>query len=467
MTRPAVKPHSLIRRTMLIVLTAELLCALAFAGTALWHERVARLHAFDEMLQGRSDSLLGAIQDAEDPADNVTIDPTELRLPGSDVYAVYNLGGRLLGASKDAPAELIERRQKGFSTRASGLGAYRVLERNGMRVIDRAETGGVGLRRPVTIVYAAPRARLWRQVLVAAKFYMLISLGLLALTAALLVVLLRRELRPIEELAAQASGLSTSALHFEAPGAALRVSELAPLARTLSTAMDSVRQAFDKERRFVSDAAHELKTSVAVVRSTIQVLTMRPRSAEEYATGLDRLLRDNERVEDLVSRMLTLARMEQQGEREAMQIDLGEAARSTLNKLAPFAEARSVGLTLDADTGARVRLSPEEADVLIGNLVVNAVQHSAARSTVQIQVKRADGAALLSVRDTGAGIAPEALPHIFERFFREDPSRSRDTGGAGLGLAICESIVRAAKGKIWMKSAPGIETVASVSFSLV
>jgi signal transduction histidine kinase len=462
-----VNSQSLIRRTMSLVLTAELLCAIAFSGTALWHERRSRMRALDVMLQGRSDSLLGAIQDAEDPDDNVTIDPVELRVPEHDTYAVYNQGGRLLGSSKDVPDMLIARGHAGFSDRDANGRTYRVLERDAMRVIDRAENGGVGLRRPVTIVYGAPTGQVHHEIVEAARFYVLVSLALLGVTATLLALSLRRVLSPIEELAVRAGQVSKTALHFEAPASALRVKELAPLAQTLSDTIASLRKAFEHEQRFVGDAAHELKTAIAVVRSTIQVLSMRSRSNEEYTQGLERLLQDNQRVEDLVSRMLTLARMEQSAETDPVAIDLGEAVHMTLENLASFAEARSIAVKVETAPGIRVNLTSEKAEVLLSNLIVNAVQHSTGGSEVKVELLRDTNTAILRVRDTGKGIAASALPHIFERFYREDSSRSRETGGAGLGLAISKSIVQSASGTISVESTPGVETIVKVSFTLV
>jgi signal transduction histidine kinase len=451
---------------MLVVLSAELFCAIAFSGTAMWHERRARLRAFDVMLRGRSDSLLGAIQDAEDPDDNVTIDPVELKVPGVDVYAVYNLGGRLLGASKDAPGELTSREENGFSNRTWNGRGYRVFQRDAMRIIDRPENSGVGLRRPVTIMYAAPTEHLWHGIVEAASFYVVASVMLLAITAAFLVVSLKKILHPIEELAVHAGNVSKDSLYFQAPGSALRVRELAPLARTLSETINSLRKAFENEQRFVGDAAHELKTAVAVVRSTIQVLMMRSRSREEYTEGLERLLEDNQRVEDLVARMLTLARMEQESDVEAAAADLGETVRAVFENLASFAEARSVTLRLEAEAGILVPLSAEKAEILMSNLIVNAIQHSIEGAEVCVDMQMIGERAVVRVRDTGTGIATEALPHIFERFYREDSSRSRNTGGAGLGLAICKSIVQSVGGSISVESDPGVETVATISFSM-
>ena len=459
------KQASLIGRVMLVVLLAELLCAVALSGTALLHERWSRLHAFDVVLQGRSDSLLGAIQDVEDPNDNVAIDPAELSLPREDVYAVYSPEGRLLGQSGAAPAALTRQGRDGFSNRSVRGAHYRVYQREAVRVIDRAEHGGVGLRRPVIIVYAGLTNHIWHEVLEAAGFYVLVSLALLTLTAVAMLLLLRRVLQPIRELAAEASSVSLTSLHFRAPASALRVRELQPLAATMTAAIGNLRHALESEQRFVSDAAHELKTAVAVVRSTIQVLMMRTRPVEEYEAGLDRLLEDNVRVEELVARMLTLARLEEGEDTPVESADMGEEVLASLRRLASFAEAHSVELVKDIASGVPVPITPEKVDVLVSNLVVNAVQHSHRGGRVEVSVSLPEDGTMLRVRDYGSGISAEALPHLFERFFREDTSRSRETGGAGLGLPICKSIVEAAKGSITVDSHPGAGTTVLITFA--
>jgi signal transduction histidine kinase len=122
---------------------------------------------------------------------------------------------------------------------------------------------------------------------------------------------------------------------------------------------------------------------------------------------------------------------------------------------------------MEMDEGVDVVLAEEAVETLVSNLVMNAVQHSAAGGAVKVSVRVDDARrAVLQVADEGAGIAAENLPHIFERFYREDRSRSRETGGAGLGLAICKSIVEGAGGTIGVESGVGRGTKVTVSFAL-
>ena len=463
------RTHSLARRAILSVMLVELLCAMAFSSTALLHEWQTRLHGLDIEVRGRSDSLLGAIQDAEDPDDNVFVDPAELRLPDPDVYAVYNQGGRLLGSSQQASPLLIVRTGDGIRTvRANGR-TYRVLQREALRIIDREENGGVGLRRPGPLLYASPTTHMWHEVLEAATFYVLMSLALVGVTTAVLIYLLRWLLRPLKDLALAASEVRAAELAFVPPVSALRLRELKPLAEALSATISRLREAFERQHRFVGDAAHELKTAVAVVRSSIQVMGLRPRSVEEYRAGMDRVLADNERVETLVTRMLTLARFEERRNIQANPVNLTEEVRQSLMQLKSMAATYGVEIQSAMESDLFLRLEPDAIEVLVSNLVVNAIQHSPKGGVVFVSLRaeeRGSRNVVLEVKDAGEGVAEELLPHVFERFFRADRSRSRETGGAGLGLAICKSLVESANGSIEMLSEPGHGTVVRVVFSL-
>ena len=454
---------SLVRRAIAAVLVIEFICALAFAGTSIWHEWRARLRAVDVAIQGRADSLIGAVQDAEDPGAHVMVDPQEFRPPSSDVYAVYTPEGRLVGTSQHAPAELVSLTQNGVRSVDVDHHQYRVLQKNAMRIIDREETAGVGLHRPILVVYAVRIDNLWHEVREAVSFYVLMGVVLLCVTAAILVYLLRRLLTPLKELAEEASAIRVDSLAFEPPSSVLRVRELAPLAYALSSAISRLRLAFEKEQRFISDAAHELKTAVAVVRSTIQLLGMRSRSPEEYQRGLEQVLEDNQRVEELVSQMLTLARASERPEEQMIDVDLGEEVTSALKSIASIAMHKEVQIVPSLAHNVRAHLPQNAVQILVSNLVRNAVQHSPRGSEVCVAVRPEGLHTVLEVRDFGSGVAQENLPYVFERFFREDPSRSRETGGVGLGLAICKGIVESIGGTIELQSTRGKGTTVKVS----
>jgi signal transduction histidine kinase len=295
--------------------------------------------------------------------------------------------------------------------------------------------------------------RLWHQVFEATRFYLLLCLATVVITALLLVFLAQRLLLPLRELASAAGSIKPTSLSFEAPVSAVETTELRPLAEALQRMVSRVRQAFEAEKRFFHDAAHELKTAAAVVRSSIQVLDMKPRTVEEYHAGLDRLLQDNERLEVLISRMLELDRYESKTPDAKVQTSLVDQAEFVVEALRTYAESRNVRVAVKCQTDPKVNLAVEAAQTLISNLLMNAIQHSASGAEVRVSIADKDaGEAALVVEDTGSGIAPENQQRVFERFYREDKSRSRETGGAGLGLSICKSIVEGAGGTIGIES---------------
>jgi signal transduction histidine kinase len=180
------------------------------------------------------------------------------------------------------------------------------------------------------------------------------------------------------------------------------------------------------------------------------------------------VLQDSERLEDLISRMLSLARYEMNGGAATSETRLSAQADFIVDVLHPYAESRKVRVVLTHEVDPQVRLTAEAAQTLISNLLMNAIQHSLEGREVRINVAKNGGReAILLVEDTGGGIAPENLPHVFDRFYREDTSRPRDTGGAGLGLSICKSIVESAGGTIGIESESGHGTRITVHLAAV
>jgi signal transduction histidine kinase len=464
------KNWSLSRRLIATVLLVETLLALCTTGMALIYERHQHMRTFDVMLRGRADSLLGAVQDAEDEADNIMLAPKAIDLQNDDLYQVREPSGRILGQSPQWSSQLagqFREESHGHNFQFHGH-AYRGMVLRGIRQIDQ-EDGKPGISRPVIIDYAAPLAPVWRAVANAAKFLLLSNSCLLVVTGVAIFILLRRGMAPLQLLATEASAISPVSWEFKAPPEALAVKELAVLARALESAMRRLGSSIDQQRTFVNDAAHELKTAVTIIKSSLQLLDSRPRSLEEYRRGLESCLSDCGRLEELVQKLLTLARLEQTaGEPSSPnQTDLSEGVREIVSQLDSFAMLRGVALQLDLREKLHVPLPHEECETLIFNLVLNALQHTPSGGKVTLSATEENGEVRMTVEDTGEGIDAADLPFVFNRFYRGDRSRARTTGGTGLGLAICKAIVDAYGGRIELLSETGKGTRALVALPAV
>ena len=466
------KTRSLTRTLTTGVLAAELLCAALFSVVAVFHEMHDRSRAFDITLNGRADSLLGAVQDAEDPDDNVVVDQTELVLPPQDAYVVIMANGHVVGRSPSSSAALLAALSSHtspgyFNFKVDGR-HYRGLRKPGIRVIDRDENGGI--RRPVTLLYAAPTSHLWHQAVEAVRFYIIAGVLLLLLTGIIMAWFLRRSLSPLRELADRAARVSTSAWEFTPPGAALSTRELEPIATSIRALLLGLQQSFERQRQFTGDAAHELKTSIAVLKSSLQLLALRERTSAEYALAIEGLLLDTQRMEDLTHRMLTLARIEQAPANASASpletSDLAYILSMVAERLRPALELRHLSLQLPESPAAPTRIAAEDADVLCSNLLMNAIQHSSPGSSIPASLTADFANTRMIIADTGEGISPEALPHVFERFYRADASRSRISGGAGLGLAICKGIIDRCGGSITITSVLGKGTQVEVTLPI-
>jgi signal transduction histidine kinase len=454
-------------RLISAVLLIELLSAVLVILLALGYERHAHFRAFDVMLHGRADSVLGAVQDAEDPGLNVMLDLADLHVPPDDVYEVWDGRGHMLGRSANwqgSGGNAVPQHDGPFRLKLNGRD-YGLLLLHGSRIIDPGEPGG-GKLRPVTILYGAPTDRVWRAILGAVEFYAGGSLLLLAITGPLIAWLLHRGLLPLRQLAALAGEVSAQSWEFSPPASARETAELAPLTQALESTLQRLERSFNQQRTFVSDAAHELKTAVAVSKSSLQLLELKERTPAEYRAGLEHCLADTQRLEDLVAKMLTLARVENVPATVGApaRCDLAECVRRTVAQLQTVASLRGIDVAVRATEFCCVTLAADDCALVVENLLMNALQHSPERSQVVIHIASQDGAVELAIEDHGEGIEPRVRPFIFDRFYRGDPSRARSTGGAGLGLAICKAIVEKAGGTIALKSELGKGT--TVTFRL-
>ncbi len=299
------KRRSLRRRLIVTVLALECVLLAAFAVAMQIYLWRSHMHAFNEMVRGRADSLLGQVHDAEDPGDNVAIDAAALDLKTGDLWMARDDGGRVLAQSAGWNGEALSNFSPGGAAhdfRAGGK-LFRGLVLHGVRQID-ADANGPGIARPVTIYYAAPLEPVYKAMAQATRFLVVASLSFLVLTAGGLAWLLHRGLAPLDALSQAAAEITPRHPLFRAPGSARSTQELAVLAKALESATRRLGEAFLQQQVFVNDAAHELKTAVTIIKSSLQLLASRPRSTQEYARGLDNCMADCARMEDLVQRML-------------------------------------------------------------------------------------------------------------------------------------------------------------------
>src|ERR1035437_4137582 len=464
--RLALQHRSIAFRLIAAVLAVELASAILVVLLSFGYERHTHFRSFDVMLHGRVDSILGAVQDAEDPGDNVMLVKDDLHLPPDDIYEVYDAHQRLLGRSSNwqgVPPDIQAPAHGPFLRMNVNGHHYRVLRFHGSRIIDVAEPGG-GKLREFTILYGTPTEHVWEAIRGSVEFYAAGSILLLLVTGPLIAWLLHRGLLPLRQLAALAGEVSVDAWQFSPPASAHLTPELAPLTQAIENVLSRLERSFVQQRTFVSDAAHELKTAVAVIKSSLQLLGMRKRTPQEYQAGLERCLADSLRLEDLVAKMLTVARLESAVPTSGPQptADMAECLRLTVDQLATFAALHGIRISVAAPATVAVPISAEDCSLLLSNLLLNALQHSPPASEVEVRLTHIAEFVELVIEDHGEGINPEALPHVFDRFYRGDPSRTRTTGGTGLGLAIVKAIAQRAGGSIAIASQPGQGTTVTV-----
>jgi len=274
-----------------------------------------------------------------------------------------------------------------------------------------------------------------------------------------------RAIRPIEEIGATALKIAAGDLS-QRINVADTDSELGRLARVLNSTFSRLEAAFAHQARFTSDASHELRTPVSVVLTQTQSALARERNPAEYREALEACQRAAQRMRKLTQSLLALARLDAgQDPMRREPLDLARVTRECVEMVRPLAAERGIELRCDLPAmpcaGDAERLSQ-----VATNLLSNAIQFNHPGGEVRISTRAENGVAVLTVADTGEGIPAQDLPHIFERFYRVDQSRSAVHGGTGLGLAISKAIVDAHSGTIAVSSQPGAGSTFSVKLPL-
>ena len=268
-------------------------------------------------------------------------------------------------------------------------------------------------------------------------------------------VLVKRALSPVDKIAASSERISSQNLSERLP-VPRTGDELERLSVALNHMIERLDEAFQYSRRFVADASHELRTPLTVLRGEIESFVEEPQLSAEWRERLGSALEEVERLANIVEGLFAISRLDAgEAQAEWVRFDLAQLAAGTADQMFLLAEDKKIGLACTAPKGVWVEGDRARLKQVVVNLLDNAIKYTADGGEIAMTVGTIDSKAFLEVTDNGIGIPPEALPRIFDRFFRVDKARSRDLGGAGLGLSIVKSICAAHHGRVEASSTPG------------
>jgi heavy metal sensor kinase len=280
----------------------------------------------------------------------------------------------------------------------------------------------------------------------------------------------RRALEPVDEITRTAGEIGAYNLSERLP---IRKAgdELDRLSTTLNSMFARLEAAFRQITQFTADASHELRTPVAIIRTTAELARTKPRSPEEYRKALDGILTESERTSRLIEDLLLLARADAGADNMVQEpTSLAECLRDAVAEVRILAEHK--GVSLEAAEPAECTVTGDQQSIrrLLLILLDNAIKYTPAGGKVTVHLNLENSiqrpAAVVEVRDTGVGISADDLQHVFERFYRAAKDRSRNTGGAGLGLSIARWIAEKHGGEISAESSPEMGSVFRVRLPL-
>jgi len=275
-----------------------------------------------------------------------------------------------------------------------------------------------------------------------------------------------KALEPVAELAGAAREIVVSHLDRRLPVRGTD-DELDHLATEFNETLARLEKAVGEMKQFTASISHEFRTPLAVLRGEAEVALMQASSSEHYRRVLASQLEEFEKLTRMINQLLTLARAES-GDVEIADesVDLSVMTPALAEQLQPVASAKDVSLTWNCEPNVKVIGDASWIERIILNVVDNAIKFTPSGGHVEVRVSDGTENAVLEVRDDGIGIPPEALPHIFERFYRADPARSDRADGAGLGLSLVKWAVDQHHGSIRVESGLGKGTRVAIRIPL-
>lgn len=261
-------------------------------------------------------------------------------------------------------------------------------------------------------------------------------------------ILINQALAPVQKLIVAAQAITLHHLDKRLP-LVNTGDEIERLSNTLNRMIERLEKSFQINSRFAADASHELRTPLTIIHGELEAMLLKKTLPQETRETLDSLFEETGRLSKIVAGLLSLSRLDSgEAQMERVKFDLAELAATTAEQMCLLALEKEITLSCDANDHVKVEGDRSRLKQVIVNLLDNAIKYTPPRGQISLLVKTSNSKALLAVSNTGMGIPETALPHIFERFYRADETRSRAVEGAGLGLSIVKSICNAHGGRI-------------------
>ena len=240
--------------------------------------------------------------------------------------------------------------------------------------------------------------------------------------------------------------------------------ELTVLGDEFNDLTERLQTSEQKRRRFVSDASHELKTPLASIKLLTDSILQNEMDNETIREFVGDIGDEAERLNRMTEKLLSLTKVDGDPEEECEIIPMAPTIRRVVRRLSGIAQKSGITLNLNLEDDTAILILEDDLYQIVYNLIENGIKYNIPGGMLSVNLSRDDDNAYLEVKDTGMGIPEDAIPHLFERFFRVDKARSRQSGGSGLGLAIVRAIVQRSRGEITVSSTLGQGTTFTVTF---
>ncbi len=428
-----------LRTRLLVWHTAIVTMVVAiFGGTVCYLVWRTGLADVDAELDARAQTISGALRPAGRGTFDFTLAPAD-SASGTIYHILWTLDGTPIDWSEEGETV----------PRPSAPGTR---TRDGRRELTVHSAGGA------VVLVGRSLADLQREVWSLAALLLAAGGAVLALSLIAGWLFAGRALSPITRISGTARRMMQGDLSARIPAERVET-ELGQVVGALNGAFDRLQASLDRQRRLTADVSHELRTPLATVSAEVQWALGRERTLDAYRESLAVCRRAAGRMQAIVERLLTLARVETLTNRDvSVAVRLDEIVRRAVADLAPQAAAR--GLTVTVDTiPLGVTGDPDRLLEAITNVVANAIAYNVPEGRVTVTMREHEGLADVSIADTGVGISPSDLGLVFDPFFRADHARTRDAGGAGLGLTLTRSIIERHGGRVVCTSEHGTGTV--------